>query len=826
MAEAHRMNAPRPSGWVILLPLLYLGWMLGGSGALTAFELNPDEGVNLIKAWLLSQGHPLYTSIWSDQPPVLTFVLSALINLCGVTVALPRLLMLLASTAFLWGVGRHLRATAGLPHALIAQTLILAQPAFYYFSAAVMVGLPALYLAFASSFAMIRARQAPRHGWLLLSVVLLALSLTTKLFTGVIIPAALIYLIAAPRPAGPPAYPHSRLLVSVLWLLGVTAGLALLILALVGWEDVTQLVVSHWRARHAALAHVWPTQTFRQHLGPIPWLPPLAAAGAVYAAFRRDAARLYFAGWCAVAALALSLHAPVWQHQQLLFTLPAALLGGYGVGEGLSVLMRRLRPEGPARWLLPATLLALGLALVVHVQKENWYSVDRSRFALDTDHPQLQALLQPLAMPEPHQHQVITDRPMLAYRAGREAPAWIAALTMKRILAGELSEAEVMAEVHNQGEPQVVLARFAWPALREQLQQSHQITVSNGLGVLYQRKINAHPRTQAARIQAEWQAAVNRPSSWYHSGEARRMAGIIMQTQGPHGGWAKRMSPYGAQAPRADAPDADDESLDNDSTLAQLRFLLRMLQANDRPAYRAALQRGVDYLLDSQYPSGGWPQVYPHLFSYHALATLNDGVTVNTARLLTELQRPGQALWLSTEQQARGAAAVARTVDFLVRSQVRVQGRRTGWCQQMDPVSLAPKPARAFEPIALASRETTQALAFLMEQEAPSRHVVEAIESGVAWLRSVRIDGLRIEQDPLSLDRTGVPDPGAPPLWARFYQIDSQQPVFIGRDGIPHDRLEQLEPERRSSYEYYVRDPQPLLEKDYPAWLRKRSQRA
>jgi hypothetical protein len=40
------------------------------------FEYDPDEGVNVIKASLYSKGFSLYDEIWSNQPHLLTYILS------------------------------------------------------------------------------------------------------------------------------------------------------------------------------------------------------------------------------------------------------------------------------------------------------------------------------------------------------------------------------------------------------------------------------------------------------------------------------------------------------------------------------------------------------------------------------------------------------------------------------------------------------------------------------------------------------------------------------------------------------------------------------
>jgi len=63
-----------------------------------------------------------------------------------------------------------------------------------------------------------------------------------------------------------------------------------------------------------------------------------------------------------------------------------------------------------------------------------------------------------------------------------------------------------------------------------------------------------------------------------------------------------------------------------------------------------------------------------------------------------------------------------------------------------------------------------------------------------------------------------VEDLAAPPLWARFYEIGTNRPIFCGRDGIIKYTLAGIEHERRIGYSWYTESPAALLEKDYPRW--------
>jgi PelA/Pel-15E family pectate lyase len=117
---------------------------------------------------------------------------------------------------------------------------------------------------------------------------------------------------------------------------------------------------------------------------------------------------------------------------------------------------------------------------------------------------------------------------------------------------------------------------------------------------------------------------------------------------------------------------------------------------------------------------------------------------------------------------------------------------------------------------------------YLMEIDAPSAEVVSAVESAVAWFEAVRINGVRFETfaaEPVvytwhtsTTDRRLVADPGAPPLWSRFYDLETSTPFLANRDGKRVATLGEVERERRTGYDWYGTWPQDLLTRDYPAW--------
>jgi PelA/Pel-15E family pectate lyase len=58
-------------------------------------------------------------------------------------------------------------------------------------------------------------------------------------------------------------------------------------------------------------------------------------------------------------------------------------------------------------------------------------------------------------------------------------------------------------------------------------------------------------------------------------------------------------------------------------------------------------------------------------------------------------------------------------------------------------------------------------------------------------------------------------------MWARFMDLETNEPFFCGRDGVKKKTLAEVEYERRNGYAWYNKTPAKLIEDDYPIWLSK-----
>jgi PelA/Pel-15E family pectate lyase len=327
-----------------------------------------------------------------------------------------------------------------------------------------------------------------------------------------------------------------------------------------------------------------------------------------------------------------------------------------------------------------------------------------------------------------------------------------------------------------------------------------------------------------------WNDINRQPAAWYATAEARTIADSILQYQTEAGGWPKNtdmLQPPSAEFLASDKFDHRAPTIDNNATITQLRYLALVLTAakDGEPAPQAAFDRGFDYLIASQYPGGGWPQYFPLIKGYYTHITYNDNAMVNVLNVLRDVAAGREPYaFVAAPRRAQAAAAVAKGLDCILRTQVKQDGRLTVWCAQHDETTLAPAWARNFEPPTLSGSESVGIVRFLMGVEHPSPEIIVAVEGAVQWFGAVRIHGLRTDDTPGSdgkKDRHAVVDPAAPALWARFYELGTNKPVFTGRDKVIKYDFNEIERERRAGYAYFGDWPANLLEKDYPRWRAK-----
>jgi PelA/Pel-15E family pectate lyase len=327
-----------------------------------------------------------------------------------------------------------------------------------------------------------------------------------------------------------------------------------------------------------------------------------------------------------------------------------------------------------------------------------------------------------------------------------------------------------------------------------------------------------------------WSEVFKQKPLWYQTDEAARIADQLLIYQKENGGFEKNvdmalmLTQKEKEVLIAKRSDVSETTIDNRTTYPQVAYLGRVITASllkssppaNLPKYKEAFNKGVDYLLASQYENGGFPQFYPLKKGYYSHITFNDDAMIGALKVLRDIANTKDDYkFVDPERRSKAEQAVAKALPLILKLQIEVGGKKTVWAAQYDEVNLKPAAARKFEPVSLTAGESVNIVRYLM-QEKPTPEITFAIESAVEWYRRNKIDGLRWERT--NGENGLVKDKSAPSIWARFYEIETMKPIFIGRDAIVRYDVTQIEAERRNGYAWYVSEPNELLNEDYPKW--------
>jgi len=318
----------------------------------------------------------------------------------------------------------------------------------------------------------------------------------------------------------------------------------------------------------------------------------------------------------------------------------------------------------------------------------------------------------------------------------------------------------------------------------------------------------------------------------YRTNQIVEIAENLILYQSADGGWPKNLDWLRivtvAEAVKEMQPRlALGSTLDNRNTQPQIRYLAQVYQQTSLLRYRTAAERGIDYILGSQNVSGGWPGA-----DVDAI-TFNDDVTVGALELLREVESGKFPFeWVDAKRRERAKAATQRGLECILNTQFKHKGKLTVWGQQHDHKTLQPTSARKWELPSLCAWESVGVVEYLMSYENPDARIRDAIQSAVKWFDNAKIQGIRIERRPLATpyrvnrrivtaNVVEVRDRSAPPIWARYYDLDNMKPMFVQRTGEILERFDQIVEERRDGYDWYGYWPAKVLAETYPVWQKK-----
>jgi len=296
-----------------------------------------------MRSMLVALGHPLYSEVSSDQPPLFNHILALLLRVLGFEVNPARLLVLLFSTLLVWSGAQFLQLTWGKPAAIVFLPLITMAPEYLQLSVSVMIGLPSIALAAVSMLFVALWHQKKNNLWLVLSGCMLALSVLTKLFTGLLAPVFIAGMTASMYfSERQKRFSWKILQPAWIWSISFACLTALLGLILVGPQNILSIIMPHATAPTIDWLQ-GPGYSINTRLQEAVPLLLLASLGAPLSIYRRNWITFYPLAWLILAYVLFSFYSPVFYHHQLLVTVPASLLAAAAVGDGIGCLFRSRR---------------------------------------------------------------------------------------------------------------------------------------------------------------------------------------------------------------------------------------------------------------------------------------------------------------------------------------------------------------------------------------------------------------------------------------------------------------------------------------------------
>ncbi|HSD06463.1 pectate lyase [Flavobacterium sp.] len=322
----------------------------------------------------------------------------------------------------------------------------------------------------------------------------------------------------------------------------------------------------------------------------------------------------------------------------------------------------------------------------------------------------------------------------------------------------------------------------------------------------------------------------------YEESDYTKIADNIIYFQRDNGGWPKNYDMKAILTPEQIKAVISSKSVlhttfDNSTTYTHIYYLAQVYTATKIKKYKTACLKGIDFIINAQFANGGWPQYYPLEKGYSRHITFNDGAYMGIMNMLKKVitDDPNFA-FLDPKTKEKVAIAYQKGIDCILNSQIKDQGKLTAWCQQHDEVTLLPAWARKFEPPSICNGESAQIVLFLMDIDNPNEKTINAIQSAVKWFSDSKIYNTRIETfkapefeskyKTVTDDRRVVTDSTAPPIWTRYYELNTEKPLFCDRNSEYLYSLAEVSRERRAGYAWYTYAPEKVLEK-YHEWQRK-----
>lgn len=187
----------------------------------------------------------------------------------------------------------------------------------------------------------------------------------------------------------------------------------------------------------------------------------------------------------------------------------------------------------------------------------------------------------------------------------------------------------------------------------------------------------------------------------------------------------------------------DVSSVYNGATTSELKYLAKYITANkpEDSKYQDAFVKGIKYLLTTQHNNGGWSMNPGSGSGFNANIEVGNKAMTEVLTLLSDIAILNNQDYVFARKAMNVdeiKSAVEKGNDFIVKSQISNNNKKSGWATQYDKSGNVTM-GHTYERESVSSYTTKDVIDYLMTIHNPSPDIKDAVESAYSWLKDVKI---------------------------------------------------------------------------------------
>lgn len=242
----------------------------------------------------------------------------------------------------------------------------------------------------------------------------------------------------------------------------------------------------------------------------------------------------------------------------------------------------------------------------------------------------------------------------------------------------------------------------------------------------------------------------------------------------------------------------DVSSVYNGATTSELKYLAKYITANkpEDSKYQDAFVKGIKYLLTTQHDNGGWSMNPGSGSGFNANIEVGNKAMTEVLTLLSDIAILNNQDYVFARKAMNVdeiKSAVEKGNDFIVKSQISNNNKKSGWATQYDKSGNVTM-GHTYERESVSSYTTKDVIDYLMTIHNPSQDIKDAVESAYSWLKDVKIADKeqKVVKDTSMNNGFDVYLVGGSGTWASNYvydkATDSYRPLYSDVDPTRADQ--------------------------------------